>query len=152
MEWTRKSNGIALPFASFSPLLHSILIDLWEVTLQSLQKALSNVPKKLSSRYLYKRMYNALQMLREFFHAGGNGVAEADLESEIYHVGEMCWWMSVEVCHCGWVGVIVDRGGWVDGWMDGWTDGRTHGQTDRRTDGWVVGWMFCGWMDGCLCG
>ena len=56
-------------------------------------------------------MYNALQMLREFFYAGGNGVAEADLESEIYNVGEMCGWISVEVCHCGWVGVTVDRVG-----------------------------------------
>ena len=83
---------IKTEFLTLHYCLLSILINLWEVTVQALQKALSNVPKRLTSQYLYERMYNALRRLWEFFHADGNGVTKEDLDSsEIY---------KVSVVHC----------------------------------------------------
>lgn len=45
-----------------------------------------NVPKKQSSKYMQARLHFALQMLREFFYAGGSGLTVKDLDTQGYIV------------------------------------------------------------------
>ena len=65
---------------------HSILLQLWNVTVSTLHQSLADIPKKSRKTYLYERMYSALNVLRDFFFAGGNGLGAGDLESKDYTV------------------------------------------------------------------
>jgi BAI1-associated protein 3 len=64
--------------------LSSILANLWESSITALSSSLLTIPKKQGSKYVQARLHFALQMLREFYYAGGSGLSITDLDTPEY--------------------------------------------------------------------
>lgn len=56
------------------------------MSLQALSELLLTIPKKQGSKFMQARFHFALQMLRDFFYAGGSGLTLNELEGEEYMV------------------------------------------------------------------
>ena len=69
-----------LLFSVFKVLLKHI----WVATIGVLGDTVSRVPKTTSSKYLIQRLCDSLKLLRVFFHAGGEGLSDKDLEPKQY--------------------------------------------------------------------
>lgn len=79
-------------------LVHcSILQNLWCVTVKTLRKTVETVPHRENVIYLFKRLYHALQMSRDFYHAGGDGLSDEVLDSEDYKVGILNYDLKFDV-------------------------------------------------------
>lgn len=80
--------------------VYSILKDLWYVSVDCLAAALETIPAKKSSKSetKYRKLRYILESIREFFHAEGNGLDKATLNSKNYLVcGGM---LSVDLVTC----------------------------------------------------
>lgn len=64
----------------------SILHKLWNVVIGVVQARLAVIPRKPSVLYLYERLEYFMFELKNFFHAEGNGMSLANLETEPYQV------------------------------------------------------------------
>ena len=56
------------------------------MSLQAISELLLTVPKKQGSKFIQSRFHFTLQMLRDFFYAGGSGLSLNELEGEEYMV------------------------------------------------------------------
>lgn len=65
---------------------HSLLKHIWVATIGVLGDTVSRVPKTTSSKYLIQRLCDSLKLLKVFFHAGGEGLSDKDLEPKQYKV------------------------------------------------------------------
>lgn len=83
MDYLTKNLQILGDFLLYD-VFWAILHELWNVTVSTLHQSLADIPKKSRKGYLYARMYSGLNMLRDFFFAGGNGLGAGDLESTDY--------------------------------------------------------------------
>jgi len=63
-----------------------VLRNLWNVVLQTVGDRIKTVARKPSLLYLYKRLDYSMAELKAFFHAGGNGMPLADIETNFYQV------------------------------------------------------------------
>eukprot|EP00731_Ephydatia_muelleri_P029266 Em0020g910a len=71
-----------LLFSVFKVLLKHI----WVATIGVLGDTVSRVPKTTSSKYLIQRLCDSLKLLKVFFHAGGEGLSDKDLEPKQYKI------------------------------------------------------------------
>ena len=67
---------------------HSILLGLWEVSVTAVDMCAVSIPVKkgIDSARLNQRLYSVLLLLKEFYHSGGDGLSEEDINSESYTV------------------------------------------------------------------
>ena len=68
--------------------IYSILLYLWEVSVDSMEKCLGEITRKKGRdfTYLYYRLFMALCLLRDFFYCGGKGMAKEQLDSKKFNV------------------------------------------------------------------
>ena len=68
--------------------LCSILDHMWQVSVDSVEKCLDEAPLKkgTNSAQLHQRLLTTLQTMRDFYHCGGDGLQDEDLDTENYKV------------------------------------------------------------------
>ena len=56
--------------------------------MDSVEKCLGEIPVKkgTDSAQLHQRLFTTLQIMREFYHCGGDGLNDKDLDTEEYKV------------------------------------------------------------------
>ena len=66
----------------------SILHHMWQVSVDSVDKCLEEAPLKKGSNsaQLHQRLFKTLQTMRDFYHCGGDGLDDKDLDTECYKV------------------------------------------------------------------
>ena len=66
----------------------SILHHVWRVSVDSVDKCLGEAPLKkgTDSAQLHQRLLTTLKTMREFYHCGGDGLDDRDLDTEEYKV------------------------------------------------------------------
>jgi hypothetical protein len=65
-------------------VLYRVLANFWATCVHTIAACIPNIPKKPGNNYIHARLHLALQMLREFFHAGGSGLSNAELDTPEY--------------------------------------------------------------------
>ena len=68
--------------------VYSILHHVWRVSVDSVEKCLGEIPLKkgTDSAQLHQRLLTTLQIMREFYHCGGDGLDDKDLDTGEYKV------------------------------------------------------------------
>ena len=68
----------------------SILRDMWAVSVDSVETCLEEAPLKkgTDSAKLHQRLFTTLKTMREFYHCGGDGLKDKELDSDLFMV--MC--------------------------------------------------------------
>ena len=66
----------------------SILRHMWQVSVDSVEKCLEETPLKkgTDSAKLHQRLFTTLKTMRDFYHCGGDGLQDKELDSELYKV------------------------------------------------------------------
>ena len=61
---------------------------MWAVSVDSVEKCLEEAPLKkgTDSAKLHQRLFTTLQMMREFYHCGGDGLQDKELDSDLFMV------------------------------------------------------------------
>ena len=61
---------------------------MWQVSVESVEKSLEEAPSKkgTDSAQLHQRLRANLETMRDFYHCGGEGLQEKELDSEHYKV------------------------------------------------------------------
>ena len=61
---------------------------MWQVSVDSVDKCLDEAPLKkgTNSAQLHKRLFTTLKTVRNFYHCGGDGLCDEDLDSDLYKV------------------------------------------------------------------
>lgn len=68
--------------------IHSILLYLWQVSVDSVDKCLGQISLKkgTDSAKLHHKLFVTLKVMREFFHCDGEGVTNEQLDTKKFRV------------------------------------------------------------------
>ena len=93
---------------------YSILHHVWRVSVESVDLCLGKAPSKkgTDSAQVHQRLFTILKTMRDFYHCGGNGLDDKDLDSKEFMVPGISCNACINTC-CSYATFRLSMPSWT---------------------------------------